>query len=78
MKSIQARSKPYSMHLKLYSDDEDDDRGCYPMASTPKKGENILKHTLTPESKRQTEPVPKRFHASALFPGTCLLNTVKT
>ena len=23
------------MHLKLYSDDEDDDRGCYPMAGTP-------------------------------------------
>ena len=52
------------MYLKLYSDDEDVDLGCYPIAplaltSTLKKRDvNILKHTMTPESKRQTDPCP--------------------
>jgi hypothetical protein len=64
----------------LYLDEEVE--GCYPMpmASTPQKGdknEHAVKHALTPVSKRQSEPDPKRLHTSTVdtVTGTFLVNT---
>ena len=59
----------YLQYINFVNLDEEDDGdgqdGCYPMASAPTKGRHKSdKHSLTPASKRQSEPSSKRLHVA--------------